>query len=515
MPTLRRRRALAVLVTSALVTAACSSDGGEPAPGQPAAEARTVTSEDGLVTIEVPAGVDADVSVAALEAPPEELAAFELRGAVHDLLPAGATFEEPLTITRRIDPEQLGVDVGEALPVIGLLTEGEDGWSYLGDQTLAVDGDAIVVSGTTDHFSPLVAVTTGAELSMDELAELPVGRTLEAVVNLQPGVTGARITDARGEAADPLGLGGPVIDPDRAIFMLTCGGEAVAPITIHTRVEGVRVPPLEEALGSLEPFHIEITAKLDVRCLEQPDVDWEEMDRMMAHLHAPPATVADILEDTQEDPAGDVAAPFGDAEFHPQPFTDTALGTAFAWTPTAGSLGALNDLPLGEVKDGIEALGQGTFRASDRPLFAGCLRTAAPVPWDPRAALGTIELGVRTGGFGQPAHDASDPSGWTPFDGASTILGGRLSAEGASVFIDRFDPSGGWFVPTGEPLRVLVTDAADGSATTYCAIAPLAAVGGEDAEVGFFANQLNFGTGEASSDFIEPREYRLTVGFRF
>lgn len=512
---LRPRRSGALAVTVALVAAACSGGGGEGSPEPAPAEARTVTSGDGLVTIEVPSGVDADVSVEALDTLPEELAAFELRGAVHELLPAGATFEEPVTVQRTVDPEQLGIDLAEGLPVIGLLTKAEDGWRYLDDQTLAIEGGHIVVTGTTGHFSPLVAATTGAEISADHLAELPVGRSFDAVLRLQPGVTGGRIAEADGEAADPLGLGGPVIDGNRAVFALTCGGEGPASFTFGTRIEGVTIPPLEEALGISQPLATDVTIRREVGCLVGSDIDWEEIDRMFPYVGAPPDVVTDILGDTQEDPAGDVAAPFDDAELEPQAFTDVGLHVAFAWTPKPGTLAALNELPLGEVVDGIEALGQGTFRASDRPLFAGCVRTREPVPWSPGAALGTIELGVRTGGFGEPSHDASESFGWAPFDGASVILGGRVSSQGAAVFIDAFEPSQGWFTSTGEPLRVLVTDATDGSATTYCAIAPLAAVGGENTEVGFFVNQLNFQTNAASSDFTLPREYRLEVGFRF
>lgn len=47
---------------------------------------------------------------------PAELAAFELRGTVHELGPDGSTFDAPVTVTRRVDTDTLGVDLDDEFP---------------------------------------------------------------------------------------------------------------------------------------------------------------------------------------------------------------------------------------------------------------------------------------------------------------------------------------------------------------------------------------------------------------
>ena len=135
--------------------------------------AQSVTSDDGLLTVDVPEGATADpsmeVSVRALgpdELPPE-LAGLELRGTLHELEPDGATFEAPVAVTRQVDTEALGVDLSEGTPLIVLLSRSADGsWDVLADQSITIDGTMATVSGTTTHFTTVVAFSGAALVSM-------------------------------------------------------------------------------------------------------------------------------------------------------------------------------------------------------------------------------------------------------------------------------------------------------------------------------------------------------------
>ena len=146
----------------------------EPEPVEPApSPAQSVTSADGLLTIEVPEGAIADVSTqisARALGPdelPAELAAFELRGTVHELGPDGSTFDAPVTVTRRVDTDALGVDLDDGVPVIALASLSSDGtWDVLADQTITLEGTTAIVSGTTTHFTTIVAFGGAAQVSM-------------------------------------------------------------------------------------------------------------------------------------------------------------------------------------------------------------------------------------------------------------------------------------------------------------------------------------------------------------
>ena len=98
---------------------------------------------------------------------PPELAGFQLKGTIHELEPDGATFEEPVTVTRRVDTEALGIDPEDGVPVVTLISLSSDGaWEVLADQSITLDGTTAIVSGTTMHFTTVVAFSGVATVSM-------------------------------------------------------------------------------------------------------------------------------------------------------------------------------------------------------------------------------------------------------------------------------------------------------------------------------------------------------------
>jgi hypothetical protein len=146
------RRRISVALAAVLVAGACSSDPG----------ARIFTSPDGLLTVEIPAGVEVaqPITIEALDATelPSELRSLELRGAVHELGPDGMTFARPVTIKRYLDPEALGFDPAKEIRQVTLASRSSRGdWSVLEDQRLSVEGERGVITATTTHFSSVAA----------------------------------------------------------------------------------------------------------------------------------------------------------------------------------------------------------------------------------------------------------------------------------------------------------------------------------------------------------------------
>ena len=77
--------------------------------------ARTVQSDDGLLTIDVPAGAVADPAALTATAHgqedlPPELNGLEVRSAFYELAPAGTEFAAPITVTRQVSLDDLQLD---------------------------------------------------------------------------------------------------------------------------------------------------------------------------------------------------------------------------------------------------------------------------------------------------------------------------------------------------------------------------------------------------------------------
>ena len=131
------------------------------------AEPQVVTSDDGDVTVEIPAGaapqgIEASVRLLDPSDWPEQLAsAATIEGVrIYELAPAGTEFSTPVTVTRRFDRADFG-DHGtpDRIPLVVLATStvGGDGFELLDDQVAEVDGGDLFVSANTTHFSPLIS----------------------------------------------------------------------------------------------------------------------------------------------------------------------------------------------------------------------------------------------------------------------------------------------------------------------------------------------------------------------
>lgn len=155
--------------------------------------ARTVTSDDGLLTIDIPAGaLSTDVDFMALaqgegDLPPE-LFGLNVRSAFYRLEPDGTVFASPVTITRRVALEDLGLDLDEdGLPVLALAIRSAGGtWEWLEDQRLTLDGAFVVVSGTAGHASQVFAFggTTFTRFSVDGESPRPLGSLVTLTATL-------------------------------------------------------------------------------------------------------------------------------------------------------------------------------------------------------------------------------------------------------------------------------------------------------------------------------------------
>ncbi len=133
----------------------------------------TVTSPDGRLVIQVPPGaLTADTTISISIVPVEELRAEvrdldELVLPVYRLEPAGLTFTQPVTITRRTPRADVPSAASGVPSVLGVLEPAGGGDAeWFGDMTHAVDGNDVVSTGTTTHFSTAYAFDGGVAVTL-------------------------------------------------------------------------------------------------------------------------------------------------------------------------------------------------------------------------------------------------------------------------------------------------------------------------------------------------------------
>ena len=197
----------AALLTTLLVVLSSAGTLAQSPPAEPT-PSDVYTSDDGLLTIEVPPGAaPPQADIRAIYRPPEErpdeLAEVETRSGFYELLPASQEFEMPVRITRTILLDELGFDLEQdGLPLIPLALRSVDGsWEWLDELVIGHDLDAgsITVSGTTTHFSTVVGLGGTAFLreSFDSgLQASPDDPFVFEIELVQPAGLGAHIREA-------------------------------------------------------------------------------------------------------------------------------------------------------------------------------------------------------------------------------------------------------------------------------------------------------------------------------
>jgi hypothetical protein len=155
-----------------------------------------VTSDDGNLTIEIPANalkVDSDITIKILrpEDYPSELESGTLMGEIYDLGPDGLSFNQPVKITRRFSESEVGADFSLGMPIVILFSRDASGeWSTLDDLEVEFEGDGLIASGTTTHFSSSGAATTvhiyGTQVPVEltpPTAERKIGHLIQTEVS--------------------------------------------------------------------------------------------------------------------------------------------------------------------------------------------------------------------------------------------------------------------------------------------------------------------------------------------
>ncbi len=138
---------------------------------RPAVGSMLITSEDGNLTLEVGAAdaerVSPSIRILDPSEWPAELGdAEQLPGVtIYEMEPDGAVFDEPVTVTRRLDVASFGESIGAFdVPIVVPFTQEDDGrFVPLADLEVTRIGSTLFASGTTTHFSPLGTIDLGLD----------------------------------------------------------------------------------------------------------------------------------------------------------------------------------------------------------------------------------------------------------------------------------------------------------------------------------------------------------------
>lgn len=200
-----RRATLLTLLFPALTAVACATENTD------VDEVVTFTSDDGGLQVTMSATTAAaagDVTIETVPLPPE---LKRDRGTAYELSPDGATFDEPITIQRRIDVAERGLDLTTGIPMLVMMSRASDGtWTGLDDAEtrLEDEGATLVVEAATTHFSTIVAVDSGVRVEFDpeEVDEL-VGASWPAGFEVvSGGQTKVSLVSGAGTASGVVGI---------------------------------------------------------------------------------------------------------------------------------------------------------------------------------------------------------------------------------------------------------------------------------------------------------------------
>jgi hypothetical protein len=242
----------------------------------------TVTSADGRVSVEVPVDdpVALEVQIVALttaEAPPE-LVDAGVPQACYQLLPAEAVFAVAVRISQTFARDVFGATAATVRPFFQVLRAPDGEWEWLADAEISYTAEAIVVSGTTDHFSTVCIFTDRTDLAIEPAAPRSdrVGTPFTRTLTLRPAEQRSEpITILNVDTAftGPISVGAaqPVLDGGgySQQWQCTAVGEYVALHSIDITNFGADNLFFTSTLGIAEPLDATINMRHDGACVTE------------------------------------------------------------------------------------------------------------------------------------------------------------------------------------------------------------------------------------------------------
>ncbi|MCH8920678.1 MAG: hypothetical protein IIA23_08255 [Chloroflexi bacterium] len=188
---IRKSSLLIALAALALVLSACGDGGGGVllASPIPRPEGRTVTSDDGKLTLEIPPGaLDEDVAITITAVPleelPEELQVVRGAGDGYQLEPDGLEFSRPVAVTLELGRDELEDEPADGITGYALVSFTAGGERELLDKLrteASLGEDTVVVRGELSHFSWLGRTKSSLTVLLEEVQrEQPVAGQFQA-----------------------------------------------------------------------------------------------------------------------------------------------------------------------------------------------------------------------------------------------------------------------------------------------------------------------------------------------
>ena len=229
----RRLFLLIALAAFALILSACrgDSDGGSaetpiPTGGATATpvedESRTVTSDDGKLTLEIPPGaLDEEIAISITAVPleelPEELQVLRGAGAGYRLEPDPLEFNKPVAVTLELQRDELEGEPANGITAYGLVSFTAGGQRELLDELrteASLGDDTVVVRGELSHFSWLGRTRGSLTVVLEEVQrEQPAGGQFQASATWSNTDTSGAVTLGSG-VAEYLGSGSVLVAGD-------------------------------------------------------------------------------------------------------------------------------------------------------------------------------------------------------------------------------------------------------------------------------------------------------------